>query len=119
MNFSRSDRLILGIVLSLAILGIGLAWAVNPRLPEIATGPRPEGPHKLDLNRASFSELLQLPGIGPTLAERIIRYREEHGPFRSLEKLLEIKGIGPKLLERLSGRITVSVSVPEPEEIGP
>jgi len=53
------------------------------------------------------------------LAERIIRYREEHGPFRSLEKLLEIKGIGPKLLERLSGRITVSVSVPEPEEIGP
>jgi len=52
MNFSRSDRLILGIVLSLAILGIGLAWAVNPRLPEIATGPRPEGPHKLDLNRA-------------------------------------------------------------------
>ncbi|MFQ6117641.1 MAG: ComEA family DNA-binding protein [Candidatus Bipolaricaulia bacterium] len=105
MVFSRSDRLILGALLALALLGAGGSYLVSSvhHLPPVDEEP-------LDLNEASFSELLGLPGIGPKLAERIVRYRERHGPFNSLEELLNVEGIGPKLLQRLEGRLTVGGS---------
>ncbi len=56
---------------------------------------------RLDLDRASESELDRLPGIGPVLARRIVEHRTRHGPFRSPEELLAVPGIGPRLLERL------------------
>ncbi|MBE3598238.1 MAG: helix-hairpin-helix domain-containing protein [Limnochordaceae bacterium] len=59
----------------------------------------------VDINTASPEELDELPGIGPALAERIVRFRTEHGPFRSVDDLVEVPGIGPKTLERLAGRI--------------
>ncbi|MGQ9476904.1 MAG: ComEA family DNA-binding protein [Candidatus Bipolaricaulia bacterium] len=103
MILSRTDRLILGILLGLALLAIGIDQLIAPSQgPKMAVG---EGAEPLDLNTASFAELLRLPGIGPTLAERIITYRERNGPFRSLEELLHIRGIGPKLLQRLKGRV--------------
>ena len=48
----------------------------------------------LDLNDASAEELTELPGIGRELARRIVAYREEHGPFESVEELMEVSGIG-------------------------
>ena len=42
-----------------------------------------------------------LPGIGSTYAERILIYRQEHGPFRSVEELSKVKGIGKKTLARI------------------
>jgi len=105
MVFSRSDRAVLGVLLVLALLGAGLSYLADPAHH---LGGAEEGP--LELNSASFSEILRLPGIGPALAERIVRYREQHGPFHSLEELLNVKGIGPKLLERLRGRLTVGGS---------
>jgi comEA protein len=56
---------------------------------------------KIDINAASEVELTDLPGIGPALSRRIIEYREEHGPFRSVDELINISGIGPRVLERL------------------
>ena len=61
----------------------------------------------LDLNRATAEELVELPGIGPVLAERIVAFREEHGPFRSVEDLLQVSGIGEATLEALRPYITV------------
>lgn len=52
----------------------------------------------LPINRASASELEALPGIGPTLAQRIAQYRDKHGPFKSKADLLNVPGIGPKLV---------------------
>jgi competence protein ComEA len=48
----------------------------------------------IDLNRSSASRLQGLPGVGPVLAERIVSYREEHGPFSEVEDLLDVPGIG-------------------------
>lgn len=56
---------------------------------------------RVDVNRASAADLQALPGIGPTRAEAIVRWREEHGRFRSVEDLLDVPGIGSATLERL------------------
>jgi competence protein ComEA len=56
---------------------------------------------KLHLSTATAEQLDEVDGIGPTLAERIVEYRDEHGGFRSLEGLAEVEGIGEKRLATL------------------
>lgn len=58
---------------------------------------------KLNINSATFEELVLLPGIGRTYSKRIIEGR----PFRKVDDLIKIKGIGPKTLERIRNRISV------------
>ena len=52
------------------------------------------GDGKIDINTASATTLGYLPGIGPSTAERIVKYRQMHGPFRRIEDLKKISGIG-------------------------
>jgi len=54
------------------------------------------------INSASASDLETLPRVGPALAARIIAYREENGPFVSLEDLDNVSGIGPSILAELA-----------------
>jgi competence protein ComEA len=61
----------------------------------------------LNLNSATAPQLELLPGIGPTLAQSIVAYREAHGLFRSLDDLLDVPGIGPAKLEQIRGLVTV------------
>jgi competence protein ComEA len=56
---------------------------------------------KLHLSSASAEQLDEIDGIGPTLAERIVEYRDAHGGFRSLDELAEVEGIGEKRLATL------------------
>ncbi|MDZ4656573.1 MAG: helix-hairpin-helix domain-containing protein [Bythopirellula sp.] len=55
----------------------------------------------VDVNRADWPEMIQLPGLGETLALRIIADRQEHGPFRDIEDLDRVEGIGLRTLERI------------------
>jgi competence protein ComEA len=61
----------------------------------------------LDLNRATASDLDGLPGIGPVLAERVVEWRTEHGPFRSVDQLREVPGIGESKYAALKSKVTV------------
>ncbi len=61
----------------------------------------------LDLNTASYDELLALPGIGPVRAEAILAYREELGPFQKIEQLMNVEGIGPGIFEDLKDLIVI------------
>jgi competence ComEA-like helix-hairpin-helix protein len=65
----------------------------------------------LDLNTATAEQLQQLPGIGPTTAKAIVRFREKSGPFRRVEDLLAVRGISKRRLEALRAYVTV---VPRP-----
>ncbi|HDJ30092.1 MAG TPA: helix-hairpin-helix domain-containing protein, partial [Candidatus Acetothermia bacterium] len=52
-------------------------------------------------------ELTRLPGIGETLAQRIVAYRQEHGPFRSVDELKNVPGIGEKTVEEIKDSVSL------------
>ncbi|MCX7992240.1 MAG: helix-hairpin-helix domain-containing protein [Fimbriimonadales bacterium] len=68
--------------------------AASPRFP-------------INLNTATAEDLEAIPGIGPTLAQRIVEYRATHGKFSSVDDLLEVHGIGQKRLENMRPYVTV------------
>ena len=77
-----------------------------------------ELPEPLDLNTATQEELMALPGVGEVLAERILAYRAEHGPFTCVEELGNVSGIGEKKLEALLPEVTVGESGTDEETAG-
>jgi competence protein ComEA len=95
--------------------GSGRATAVSPSSVALlsdhpSTTAAPKRSHKglLDLNRATEQDFDALPGIGPRLAERIMKYRQLVGAFHSVNELPDVKGIGKKKFERIRSLVTVT-----------
>ncbi|MCL2426438.1 MAG: helix-hairpin-helix domain-containing protein [Oscillospiraceae bacterium] len=65
------------------------------------------GDGKININLASQSELTDLPGIGSTLASRIVDYRRQHGDFSRIEDIRNVSGIGEKRYDAIQDMITV------------
>ncbi len=61
----------------------------------------------MDLNKADEADLGRLPGVGEKRARSIVEYRQEHGPFKTVDDLIRVDGIGPGILERLRPYVTV------------
>lgn len=61
----------------------------------------------ININTATLAQLDSLPGIGPVIAQRIIDYREQHGPFTSVSQLTLVEGIGEKRLAAIIDLITI------------
>jgi len=61
----------------------------------------------IDINLAEARDLEALPSIGPALAARIVEFRAQNGPFRSVSDLSGVKGIGPATLQKIAGKLTV------------
>jgi competence protein ComEA len=80
----------------------GSRWATRPTVLE--PGPRSQ----IDINHADRAQLLQLPGVGPALAQRIENDFQEHGPYADLNDLTRVPGIGPATAERLRPWIRVA-----------
>ena len=122
-------------LLTLAGAGARFALSPNPGAPpgEVALVPATDSPpasprdvahqalrlarplqpgERIDVNQASATELTRLPRVGPALAQRIVAWRDAHGPFRSLAALDSVPGVGPKLLAGLRNVITFSGEVP-------
>ena len=81
----------------------GASPVLGTPIPEVVTSTT----ELIDINLASAAELDELPGIGPTLAQRIIEYREQNGPFINPEDIINVPGIGTGNYERFKDLITV------------
>jgi competence protein ComEA len=65
-------------------------------------------PQKIDINRAEAWLLEALPGIGPSKAQAIIDYRQQHGTFRSITEITNIEGIGPAIYEQIKHLFSIN-----------
>lgn len=96
------------------LAGTVLALALGALLASHAGESRPAQPPKaLDLNTATAEELAKLPGVGPVIAARIVRHRENSGRFRSVDELLVVRGISRKKLAELKPYLKVEPGKPE------
>ncbi|WP_218624952.1 helix-hairpin-helix domain-containing protein [Sporosarcina sp. E16_3] len=68
----------------------------------------PQDDGKVNINTADETELMTIPGIGPSKAAAIVQYRTDKGSFKSPESLMEVSGIGEKTFEKLEPKITVN-----------
>lgn len=90
---------------TILVPAVGEQWEPGVSV-SLSTGISASG--KVNINRASAAELDQhLSGIGPTLAQRIIDYREANGPFRKIEDLCNVSGIGEKRFADIKDQIDV------------
>ena len=100
------SRLVLAfvVVAALAVAALPPAAAAPAAAPKSASvDARP-----VDINTAGATELQSVPGIGKSLAERILAFREKNGAFGSVDDLLKIQGIGEKSLQKLRPYLTVT-----------
>jgi competence protein ComEA len=81
-----------------------VSWSTVSRSPS-APGGGDVG--LLNLNAATVQQLEALPGIGPVLAQRIVQWRTDNGPFPDVEILGEVSGIGDVLMEQLRPLVAV------------
>ncbi|MCQ2008465.1 helix-hairpin-helix domain-containing protein [Sporolactobacillus sp. STSJ-5] len=66
-----------------------------------------ESGEMVHVNTADEQTMQNLPGVGPAKAKAIIHYREEHGPFKSVDELTNVSGIGDKSLEKMKPNISL------------
>jgi competence protein ComEA len=120
-NFSKQEKITLLVLSFILLIGLGFSFhrtnsrQINPAIKSVylekidleSIDKIIQDYSVININTATADELERLPGIGPTLAKRIITYRKTKGFFTDKKDLLKIKGIGPKLY----GRIEESVSI--------
>ena len=110
IKLSRTDVFLL-VLTALFLLTAGAVYLLTPHTVredytvEALTPAEEQAADKVNINTADADQLDALPGIGPVLAQRIVDWRTENGPFRSAEDLLNVEGIGRSTLENLQGCI--------------
>jgi competence protein ComEA len=101
----RSDQAAVAVLVLVALAAVVAWWLYyggsRDQLVEIDQAPPQTAAFQVDVNQADWPELAQLPGIGPTLARRIIESRQTDGPFQNHDDLQRVRGIGPKTLDKL------------------
>ena len=113
---TKGELVLLGLtaVFLCALAGLSAQYRAAPEAGAVieteVTAPReeiaPDFP-PVNLNTAGVEELDSLPGIGESLAGRIIAWREANGPFENIEQIMEVSGIGEAKFAELKDRITV------------
>jgi competence protein ComEA len=111
-GISGSDRAFLTALLVLLMAGSTIQWIMivttPPLPPELVRGAASQRFFSVDVNTGSWIDWMQLEGIGPGLAHRIVADRNQNGPFRSIDDLGRVPGIGAATLDRVRSQLTIS-----------
>ncbi len=78
----------------------------SPKVPKLVAHEVVIPPGPVNVNSATAEELERLPRVGPALANRIVAWRERHGPFRGPDDLRHVRGIGPSTVRVLDSLVT-------------
>ena len=101
----RADQAAVAALVAAALAAMAGWWIAQGgwrgRLIEIDRAEQLTTRFEVDINAADWPELMQLPGIGETLARRIVESRKTSGPFASHDALRRVQGVGPKTLEQI------------------
>ena len=99
------DQASIAVLVGSALALLAAAWwrhgGMRGELVDVDRAPPLVAEFQVDVNRADWPELIQLPGVGQVLAERLIAERERGGAFRGIDDLERVRGIGPRTLERI------------------
>ena len=107
MELTHQERRVILFIMVVALIGLGINF-LDKRCAQIRViGYISQDIGKIDLNRADIDTLIEVPGIGPKLAQRIIDYRKQHGEFGSITELRAIKGFGEFKYKAIKGYFTV------------
>ena len=100
--FTKQEQTVLALFIVIMLCGaiLNYAFIKYPPLKDMVNFVDSEIYFKIDLNTATAEELIGLPYIGRYTAENILQYRQEHGPFTSVEQVKNVKGIRDKNYER-------------------
>jgi competence protein ComEA len=93
--------------MGVCVVVAGLLFGVLPVSAEEAAPARTTVSGQLNINTATQQELAMLPGIGMKTAANIISYRQEHGPFATVDELQNVNGVGKKTLDKFRNNCTV------------
>ena len=91
------------IILSLCLSAVP-SMAQKPQFP--SKKPLPTTTQTININTATAQQLQALPGIGPALAQRIVDYRQQHGPFQSPQDIMNVPGIGTSKFHNMQNMIS-------------
>ncbi len=106
MKKHRFNRIFVTFIFISFIMTVTSSLSASPT--KTTAKPAAKAPTQLiNINTADITQLTKLPGIGPSLAERIVKYRKESGAFKTPQDLGKVKGIGEKKLAKVLNRITV------------
>jgi len=102
-NFSKQS--IVALAVSILFFCIVSAWAADDTPDNKLITPDKK---LIDINSASIEQLCEIPGVGKTIAQRIVKYREANGPFKTTADIQKVKGIGSKKFEKIKDLIAVT-----------
>ena len=108
MSNKISMKQALGTFLVVTFLAGGLTLAAASKVHASPKGDAQlTAPVVVNINKAGAEDLDQIRGIGPVMAKRILEFREQNGPFKSVDDLAQVRGIGGSKLQRIKDQIKV------------
>ena len=110
ISFTKQERTVLFCLALIMFAGsmVGYAFKQYPQLKDIVNVVDGDELYpKVDINTATYEELVALPYIGPYTGEQIVYYRQTQGPFTSLEQLKQVKGVKEKNFEKFVGFLKI------------
>lgn len=110
VRFTIRTLLVTALLLTLtlpAVFSQDRSMAAKPAATAKAPAAKIESGKVVNINQATLNQLIEIKGVGPVMAQRIVEFREKNGPFKKLEDLLSVKGIGEKKLEKMRNQLSL------------